>query len=154
MTMLTIGDVAKRTGLRVSALRYYEEVGVLPPAARVGGQRRYDEAVLARLAVVRLAQEVGFSVSEIRSLVEGFNDVGVASARWQELASRKLSEVDALIRRAEHMKQVLEESLGCGCLTLDACQLVLGLPHGGRDIDPQLGPEPLAQERRKRLGSP
>lgn len=123
--MLTIGEVARRAGLRPSALRYYEDEGILPPTMRVGGQRRYDEAVLARLAVVRLAQEVGFSVAEIRSLVEGFDEVGVASSRWQELASRKLSEVDALIRRAEHMKQLLEESLGCGCLTLDACQLVL-----------------------------
>jgi MerR family redox-sensitive transcriptional activator SoxR len=125
MTLLTIGDVAKRTGLRVSALRYYEDVGILPPAERVAGKRRYDKAVLARLAVVRLAQDVGFSVAEIRSLVEGFNDTGVASERWQELASRKLSEVDALIRRAEHMRYLLEESLGCGCVTLDACQLVL-----------------------------
>jgi MerR family redox-sensitive transcriptional activator SoxR len=125
MAMLTIGEVAARAGLRTSALRYYEEVGILPAAARIGGKRRYDEAVLARLAVVRLAQEVGFSVAEIRSLVEGFDDAGVASARWQELASRKLNEVDALIRRAEHMKELLVESLGCGCLTLDACRLVL-----------------------------
>src|SRR5918999_1076042 len=116
--MLTIGEVAERAGLRTSALRYYEEVGVLPPAERVGGKRRYDEAVLARLAVIRLAQEVGFSVAEIRSLVEGFDEVGVASTRWQELASRKLGEVDALIRRAEHMKLLLEDSLGCGCVTL------------------------------------
>ena len=123
--MLTIGEVAARAGLRTSALRYYEDVGILPPAERVSGKRRYDEAVLARLAVVRLAQDVGFSVAEIRSLVEGFNDIGVASTRWQELASRKVNEVDALIRRAEHMKQLLEESLGCGCLTLNACQLVL-----------------------------
>lgn len=125
MTMLTIGEVARRAGVRTSALRYYEEVGVLPPAERSGGQRRYDEAILARLAVVRLAQEVGFTVAEIRSLVDGFDRVGVTSARWQELASRKLSEIEALIRRAEQMKQVLEESLHCGCLTLDACTLVL-----------------------------
>jgi MerR family redox-sensitive transcriptional activator SoxR len=130
MTKLTIGDVAKRTGLRVSALRYYEEVGVLPRAARVGGKRHYDEAVLARLAVIRLAQEVGFTVAEIRSLVEGFDDVGVSSDRWQELAGRKLDEVDALITRAERMKHLLEESLTCGCLTLDACQLVLGQGRG------------------------
>lgn len=137
MARLTIGEVAKRAGMRTSALRYYEEVGVLPPAERISGQRRYDEAVLARLAVVQLAQEVGFSVAEIRSLVDGFADTGVASARWQELARRKLAEVDALIRRAEHMKQLLEESLSCGCLTLDACQLVL--QHGesracGQDV--------------------
>ncbi len=129
--MLAIGEVARRAGLRTSALRYYEEVGVLPPAARVDGQRRYNEAVLARLAVVRLAQEVGFTVAEIRSLVEGFDNVGVASHRWRVLASRKLAETDALIARAENMKRLLEESLHCGCVTLDACALVLG-PHLGQ----------------------
>jgi len=123
--MLTIGEVARRAGVRTSALRYYEEVGVLPPATRVGGQRRYDEEILARLAVVRLAQDLGFSVAEIRALVEGFDDVGVPSDRWHELAKRKLTEVDSLIRHAEQMKRLLEESLGCGCLTLDACALVL-----------------------------
>jgi len=122
---LTIGEVARRAGLTASALRYYEEVGVLPPAARVGGKRRYDPSIVVRLAVVRLAQEVGFSIAEIRALVEGFDDIGVTSARWHELASRKLREVDALIDRAERMKRLLEESLGCGCLTLDACTLVL-----------------------------
>ncbi len=131
MAMLTIGEVARRAGLRTSAIRYYEDVGVLPPAHRQGGQRRYDEAVLARLAVVRLAQEVGFTVSEIRSLVEGFDKVGVPRDRWQALASRKLADVDDLIVRAEQMKQVLQESLGCGCLTLDACALVLARPQPG-----------------------
>lgn len=125
MGELTIGEVAKRTGLRASALRYYEEVGVLPPATRVGGQRRYDEAVLARLAVIRLAQEVGFSVAEIRALVDGFDTAGIAPERWQEMARYKLADVDALLRRAERMKRLLEASLECGCLTLDTCQLVL-----------------------------
>jgi MerR family redox-sensitive transcriptional activator SoxR len=125
MGTLTIGEVAKRAGLRTSALRYYEEVGVLPHAERISGQRRYDETVLARLAVVRLAQDLGFSVAEIRALVEGFDDIGVPSARWRELASQKLTEVNALITHAEQMKQLLEESLDCGCLTLDACAVVL-----------------------------
>lgn len=125
--MLTIGEVARRAGVRPSALRYYEEVGVLPPAERQSGQRRYDEAVLARLAVVRVAQEVGFTVAEIRALVEGFDQTGVAAERWQKLASRKLTEVDALIAHAENMKRLLEESLRCGCLTLDACALVADL---------------------------
>jgi MerR family redox-sensitive transcriptional activator SoxR len=125
MGTLTIGEVARRAGLRTSALRYYEEVGVLPPAERISGQRRYDETVFARLAVVRLAQDLGFTVAEIRALVEGFDDVGVPSERWREFASQKLTEVDALISHAEQMKQLLEESLHCGCLTLDACALVL-----------------------------
>jgi MerR family redox-sensitive transcriptional activator SoxR len=133
MTSLTIGEVARRTGVRPSALRYYEEVGVLPTAVRQHGQRRYDDAILARLAVVRLAQAVGFSVAEIRALVEGFDEEGVDAARWRALASRKLSEIDALIARAEHMKEVLEASLHCGCLTLDTCALVLARQETGRD---------------------
>ena len=125
MATLTIGEVAARAGLRTSALRYYEAAGVLPPTERVGGQRRYDEAVLARLAVVRLAQDAGFSVTEIRSLVAGFDEAGVDAERWRELAGRKLGEIDARIRHAQQMKQLLEASLDCGCLTLDACELVL-----------------------------
>jgi MerR family transcriptional regulator, redox-sensitive transcriptional activator SoxR len=64
-------------------------------------------------------------VVEIRSLVEGFADAGVLSKRWRELASRKLIEIDALMTHAEQMKQLLEQSLDCGCLTLDACAVVL-----------------------------
>ena len=128
MGSLAIGEVARRAGVNATAIRYWERAGVLPPPRRVGGQRRYDEAVLARLAVVRLAQEVGFSVSEVRALVGGFDEQGVAPERWRELAERKLGEVDALIARAHGMKRVLEESLRCGCVTLDACELVLGLP--------------------------
>jgi MerR family redox-sensitive transcriptional activator SoxR len=125
MASLTIGEVARRSGLRPSALRYYEAVGVLPAAVRQHGQRRYDDSILARLAVVRLAQAVGFSVAEMRALVDGFDEVGVDAERWRELAGRKLSEVTALIARAEQMKEVLEASLRCGCLTLDTCALVL-----------------------------
>lgn len=125
MGEMTIGEVAAHAGLRASTVRYYEDAGVLPPAARVGGQRRYDEAVLARLAVVRLAREVGFSLAEIRDLVDGFDTTGIAPERWQEMARRKLAEVEALAQRAERMRLLLEASLACGCLTLDTCQLVL-----------------------------
>jgi redox-sensitive transcriptional activator SoxR len=122
---MTIGEVARRAGVAATAIRYWERKGVLPSPRRVGGQRRYDEATLARLAVARLAQEVGFSVAEVRSLVEGFDERGVAPERWRELAERKLGEVDARIARAEGMKRVLQESLRCDCVTLDACALVL-----------------------------
>jgi redox-sensitive transcriptional activator SoxR len=125
MAALTIGEVAWRAGVKPTAIRFWEGEGVLPPARRVGGQRRYDESVLARLAVVRLAQEVGFTIAEIRHLVAGFDERGVAPERWRELAERKLAEVDARIARAEGMKRLLAESLRCGCVTLDACDLVL-----------------------------
>ena len=140
MGELTIGEVAKRARLRPSAVRYYEDVGILPPAARVSGQRRYDETVLARLAVIRLAQEVGFSVAEIRALVDGFETAGVASERWQEMARHKMADVDALLRRAERMKLLLEASRTCGCLTLDTCQLVLDTRSSRQHPEPATRP--------------
>jgi MerR family redox-sensitive transcriptional activator SoxR len=121
MEQLSIGEVARRVGLRTSALRYYEEVGILPPPRRVNGRRRYDAEVFAQLAVVRMAQEAGFTIEEVGTLVAGFPEGTPASARWQALAHRKLAEVDALIARAQALRRVLEESLACGCLTLEAC---------------------------------
>jgi MerR family transcriptional regulator, redox-sensitive transcriptional activator SoxR len=130
MEQLSIGEVARRTGLRPSALRYYEDVGILPPPRRVNGRRRYDSDVLTQVAVVRMAQEAGFTIEEVRTLLTGFPEGTSASARWRALAHRKLVEVDALIARAQAMRRVLEESLECGCLTLEACA-ALGWGHRG-----------------------
>jgi MerR family redox-sensitive transcriptional activator SoxR len=124
MEPLTIGEVSRRTGLRPSALRYYESEGLLPPPHRVGGRRRYDERALTRLALIRMAQEAGFTIDEIRTLVAGFSDETPASARWQALAQRKLVEVEAMLARAEAMRRILEESLRCGCLSLDECAAI------------------------------
>ena len=124
MDTLTIGDVAHRAGVRPSAIRYYESVGVLPEPRRVNGRRRYGPAVLTRLTVVRMAQEAGFTVAEIRELLHGFPDDTTAPVRWRALAERKIVEVDALIARAHQMRRVLQESLCCGCLTLDDCAVV------------------------------
>lgn len=121
MQQLTIGEVAQRAGLNPSAVRYYERVGLIPTAPRVSGQRRYSPDILNRLALVRMAQEAGFTLEEIRVLVSGFPEDTPPAERWQELASRKLEEVDALIQRMQTVRQVLLESLHCDCLTLDAC---------------------------------
>jgi MerR family redox-sensitive transcriptional activator SoxR len=94
---MRIGEVARRAGVRVSRIRYYEEVGVLPEAERVSGQRRYDDRVLRRLAVIDVAQRAGLSLDEIRALLEHGDDP--MSARLRELAGRRLPEVDALIDR-------------------------------------------------------
>lgn len=118
---LTIGAVARRSGLRASALRYYESAGLLPAPRRVSGQRRYDAAVLERLAVIRVAQEAGFTIAETRTLLHGFAPDTPPPARWHALATRKLPEVEALIARAEGMKRVLEAGLRCECLTLEDC---------------------------------
>lgn len=130
METLTIGDVAHRTGLRTSAIRYYESAGLIPAPRRVSGQRRYDPEVLTHLQIVRMAQEAGFTIEEIHTLVAGFPHSTPAGDRWRTLASRKLPEVDAQIDRLRAMRQVLEESLACGCLTLDACAAV-GWDHAG-----------------------
>lgn len=122
MEELTIGEVAKRAGIRASAIRYYESVEVLPAPQRTNGRRHYDSHVLERLAVIQIAQQAGFSVAEIRTLFNGFTPGTPASARWEALAQQKLVEVDALIRRAQAMKRLLEEGLlRCRCLTLDEC---------------------------------
>lgn len=120
-TLLSIGVIAQRTGLRVSAIRYYESVGLIEPARRISGRRVYDEAVFESIALVRLAQEAGFTVAEIRALLGGFESATPASARWQALAQRKLAEVVDRIERAERMKELLERLLGCRCETLGQC---------------------------------
>lgn len=130
MEHLTIGEVARRTGLRTSAIRYYESAGLLPEPRRVSGQRRYDAEVLTRLAIIRMAQEAGFTIEEIRTLVAGFPEGTPAGDRWRELAQRKLPEVDGLIARLQSVRAVLVESLACGCLTLDGCAEI-GWRHTG-----------------------
>ena len=128
---LTIGEVARRGGLRPSAIRYYESAGVLPAPRRASGQRRYDASVLQRLAVVQLAQEAGFTVEEIRSLFFDFDADTPASERWQALATQKLAEVEALIARAQGMKRLLEDGLlRCRCPSLDECGRLISERHG------------------------
>ena len=123
--MLSIGEVARRTGLRASALRYYEEAGLISPAARVGGRRHYEPSVLDRLGVIACAQEAGFTIAEVRELLAG---EGEPPERWRALAERKLREVDGIIERALAMRRMLEECIRCDCVALDQCAKVLGGP--------------------------
>src|SRR5918997_3208884 len=125
---MSIGEVAQRAGMRPSALRYYEGVGLLPLPERANGRRRYDGEVLSevldRLAVVRVAKQAGFTISEIRTLLDGFSEDTPPSERWRLLAEEKLPEVEALIKRALGMKDLLERRLRCECLRLEDCSLV------------------------------
>ena len=118
---LTIGAIAKRVGLRVSALRYYESVGLIAPAHRAGGRRVYDETIFAAIAIVQLAQAAGFTLAETRALVSGFDRATPASTRWQTMARRKLVDVTERIEKAQRMKALLERLLQCRCETLDQC---------------------------------
>jgi MerR family redox-sensitive transcriptional activator SoxR len=113
---MTIGEVAKRSGLRASAIRYYERVGLLPKPARSGGQRRYDSRILARLAVLERAKNCGFSLDEVRQL---FNDQGRPSERWDRVARKKVVELDALMERIGRMKRLIVRR--CPCADFDEC---------------------------------
>ena len=120
--LLAIGELAGRAGVNTSALRYYERVGLLEPSERVSGQRRYEPAALDRLQTIGAAQQAGFSLDEIRRLLDGAED-GRAAEELRELAERKLPEVEALIERAERMRGWLELARECRCGSLDVCDL-------------------------------
>ena len=118
---MRIGEAAARAGVRVSLIRYYEEIGLLPEPARLSGQRRYDESVLRRLAVIDVAQRAGLALEEIRELVDHGNDP--MSERLRELADRRLPEIEALIERAQRVRTWLRAAQDCDCQTLDECAL-------------------------------
>jgi len=118
---MTIGEVARRTGLQTSALRYYEKIGLLPKTQRVGGLRRYETSVLNYLEVIDVAKRAGFRMDEIRHLFHGFGKGIPAFRRWQVLAQRKITEMDDLIARARKMKHLLKKADRCRCLDLEDC---------------------------------
>jgi MerR family redox-sensitive transcriptional activator SoxR len=124
-TAHSIGDIARQAGLRSSAIRYYERVGLLEPVPRAHGRRQYDERVLQQLLVIGVAQDAGFTIAEIRTLLHGFAVGTPAVVRWRALAQDKLPQVEALIARAQEMKRIIEQSLQCGGMTLEDCALSL-----------------------------
>jgi MerR family redox-sensitive transcriptional activator SoxR len=128
---MTIGQVAAHAEVRTSTIRYYESIGVLPEPERQAGQRRYTIDVLRRLAVIDIAQRAGFSLDEIKQLLDG-TDSGNAHESVRALAQGKLPAIAGLIQRAEAVKRWLEVASSCECSTLDVCALfddrALGLP--------------------------
>ena len=118
---MRIGDVARQAGVRVSLIRYYEDIGLLPEPERVSGQRRYDETVLRRLAVIDVAQRAGLALEEIRDLLEHGNDP--MSQRLRDLAERRIPEIDALIDRARRVRSWLQDASSCDCERIDDCAL-------------------------------
>src|SRR5712664_812024 len=122
MAQLTISQVARQIRLRSSAIRYYERIGLLPPAQRLSGQRRYDPTVLYRLAIIQRARQLGFTLTEIRHLFFGFRDITRASERWRTLSERKLAELDDLMDGIRVVRGVLKKLMTkCRCDTLDQC---------------------------------
>ena len=118
---LSIGDVAQRAGLAASAIRYYERMGLVPEPPRVGGQRRYDEAVLRRLKMITVAKRAGFSLEEIRTLLHGPSADGSLSNRWRRLAEEKLAEMERKLDEIEAAREILLQGMRCGCYSEEDC---------------------------------
>lgn len=117
MAMMLIGDVARDAGLRASAIRYYERLGLLPAPERRNGRRRYSEDVLQRLEVIRFARDSGFTLREISTLFAG----RPYSARLRALANDKIAELEGAVTRARTMQSLLRSALRCNCLTPEEC---------------------------------
>lgn len=116
---MTIGQVAKESCLAASAIRYYEQAGLLPKPNRIGGRRQYDPSILERLAVLERGKACGFSLADIRQLLYGFRAGAPPSERWRTLAVRKIAELDELTRKIAAMKELLQRP--CACADLGEC---------------------------------
>jgi DNA-binding transcriptional MerR regulator len=120
---MTIGAVAALTGRRPSSIRYYEQIGLLPPVPRVSGRRVYGPETVRALAVIETGQRAGLSLDEIRALLSASPGDQAAIERLRELAAAKLPEITALIARTEIVRGWLESAARCECPSLDDCPL-------------------------------
>jgi MerR family transcriptional regulator, redox-sensitive transcriptional activator SoxR len=121
--LLSIGVVARLTGRQPSAIRYYEEIGLLPAPLRVSGRRMYEPEVVRTLAVIETAQRAGLTLDEIGTLLETKAEDGESIGRLRAIARRKLPEVTALIQRTELVREWLACAERCECPSLDDCPL-------------------------------
>ena len=134
--LLTIGEVARRTGVATSALRYYEEVGLLPAPVRSSGQRRYSESAVGLVGSILLLRDAGFSVAEQKALMAsravGFDD-------WRRLARYKLAALDEQIARIQTAREMIEHALHCPYEDIRQC------PNFANLITARLAGQPLSE---------
>ena len=122
--LLSIGEVADRSGLAPSALRYYETLGLIVSTRTAGDRRRYRRSVLRRLAVIRSAQNVGLSLEEISASLAGMPvDAAPTKAQWARISAGWRPVLDARIRDLEAVRDNLASCIGCGCLSMRQCSL-------------------------------
>lgn len=121
---LSIGQIADRTGLAVSAIRFYEEQGLVFPDRNEGGQRRFERADIRRLSFVMISQQLGFSLSEIRTLFEDLPERRVPNkADWARISRLFRKTLDDRIETMTLLREKLDGCIGCGCLSLATCKL-------------------------------
>ena len=138
--LITIGEVARRSGVAASALRFYEERGLIRSERSGTGHRRYRRPVLRRIAFIVFAQRTGLTLAEIGDeLAKLPPDRAPTRADWSRLSSTWTARIDDRIAELERLKAGLTECIGCGCLSLDRCQLANpGDRAGARGPGPRL----------------
>ncbi|WP_296234476.1 redox-sensitive transcriptional activator SoxR [Pseudomonas sp. UBA4617] len=140
--MLTVGEVARRSGVAVSALHFYEAKGLIASTRTAGNQRRYPALVLRTLAIIKVAQRTGIPLEEIRQAFSRYPpNSKLTAAQWGEMSSAWREDLNARIRTLEALRDSLDNCIGCGCLSLEECPLrnpedVLGKQGtGGRILE-------------------
>lgn len=129
---LTIGAVSARSGLAASALRFYEERGLIASSRTDGGQRRYHRDVLRRLACIQAAQRVGLTLEEVGEALRHLPEHASPDGKeWRELSASWRPLLDQRIRLLTALRDQLDSCIGCGCLSLDRCQLANPLDRAG-----------------------
>lgn len=120
----SIGDLASRTGLSVSAIRFYEKKGLITPDRNAGNQRRYEGADIRRLSFILIAQQIGLTIEQIKEVMTQLPDGRTPTkADWSKISRRFRKTLDDRIAMMERMRDRLDGCIGCGCLSLKACQL-------------------------------
>jgi MerR family redox-sensitive transcriptional activator SoxR len=144
MSELTIGDLSERSGIATSAIRYYEDRGLVWSRRTTGNQRRYERPMLRRLAFIRTAQRVGLSLEEIEDALATLpSNRTPTKADWSLLSRGWRPRLDARIAQLERLRDTLDSCIGCGCLSLKRCNL-----SNPGDVVAARGPGPVLLEGR------
>ncbi|MDZ5621931.1 redox-sensitive transcriptional activator SoxR [Nocardioides bizhenqiangii] len=125
MTLLTIGQLAERSGVATSAIRFYEEKGLIRSTRTTGNQRRYEQSTLRRVAFVRAAQRVGLTLEEVAAALATLPDNRAPTkSDWHRISREWKPRLEEQIRRIRLLEQRLDSCIGCGCLSLKSCSLM------------------------------
>ena len=122
--LLTVGEVAARSGVAVSALHFYEAKGLLKSIRSGGNQRRYHRGALRRVAIIKVAQRTGIALSEIKAALDALpSDRPLSAQDWRRLSARWRADLDARIVKLTALRDQLGDCIGCGCLSMESCPL-------------------------------
>jgi MerR family redox-sensitive transcriptional activator SoxR len=133
MSELSIGELAKRSGVRTSALRFYESQGLLRSERSGSGYRRYSRAALRQVAFIVFAQRIGMSLEEVARLLDGLPSRRAPNAAdWTKLSKVWVARVDERMAELQRLRANLTECIGCGCLSLESCRLANPSDRAGR----------------------